>query len=211
MKNIWRSKRLLYRAFEIPADGDFLHSVQSDPEIFINSNNFLPCPWSLADVVEWRKSMSASFLLYVVICKIPESKPAPVDDKDKATGDVKDKKPDSIPVGFFSLRNLPHPHLTHHRSVHMGISIAKEHHGNGYGPEAIHWGLNWAFRMAGLHRVGLEVFEYNVRAQKLYETIGFVKEGTEREGCWYDGKWWDIVSMGILCHEWEKLQSNDVA
>lgn len=209
MEQTWRSERLLYRPFEVPADDEFLTSVYNDPEVFINSNYFLPRPWSAADLSEARKDIVSASLLFVVVCKIPESKSVSAADDDKATGDDKEKegkKLTPIPVGFISLRKPPSVHAAHHRSSEIGITIAKEHHGSGYGPEAIKWILSWGFRMAGLHRIGLKVFEYNTKAQKLYKALGFIDEGREREGLWYDGKWWDIISMGILDHEWEKLQ-----
>ena len=208
MKDTWRSERLLYRGFDIPGDDEFLLSVLTEPEIFINGSNVLPRPPSAADIVEARKGMLESSLLYAVICKIPEPMSLSADDHE-SRGDGNEKpsrKHTATPVGFINLRKSPSPRLAHHRSTHMGIFIAKEWHGNGYGPEAINWILHWAFRMAGLHRVGLEVYEYNTKAQKLYEALGFIVEGRERESCWYDGKWWDIITMGILDHEWAKLQ-----
>jgi RimJ/RimL family protein N-acetyltransferase len=88
----------------------------------------------------------------------------------------------------------------------MGIFIAKEYQGHGYGPEAIKWAVEWAFQKAGLHRVGLEVYGYNTKALKIYKDLGFVNEGGARDALWYDGKWWDKVYMGILADEWEKIQ-----
>lgn len=31
---------------------------------------------------------------------------------------------------------------------------------------------------------------------------GFVEEGRKRQANWIDGKWEDVVSMGILKEEW---------
>jgi RimJ/RimL family protein N-acetyltransferase len=72
----------------------------------------------------------------------------------------------------------------------MGIFIAKEYQDQGYGPEAIKWTVKFAFKKAGLHRVGLEVYEYNTKALKVYGDLGFVNEGRARDALWYDGKWW---------------------
>jgi RimJ/RimL family protein N-acetyltransferase len=33
---------------------------------------------------------------------------------------------------------------------------------------------------------------------------GFVEEGRERKANYQDGKWWDIVSMGILEEDWKR-------
>jgi hypothetical protein len=34
-------------------------------------------------------------------------------------------------------------------------------------------------------------------------TSGFVEEGRKRKHNFQDGKWWDIVHMGILDEEWK--------
>lgn len=56
--------------------------------------------------------------------------------------------------------------------------------------------------MAGLHRVGLNVVEWNEGAKTLYEKLGFVVEGRQREALWFDGRWWDYLFLGILEREW---------
>jgi RimJ/RimL family protein N-acetyltransferase len=54
-----------------------------------------------------------------------------------------------------------------------------------------------------LHRVGLTVFAYNERARALYEKMGFVHEGTQRERLHRDGERYDMLDYGILRREWE--------
>jgi len=70
--------------------------------------------------------------------------------------------------------------------------------GKGYGTEATRLLLGYAFDVVGLHRVSLEVFDFNPRAQRAYEKAGFVREGLQREALWWDGEWHDVVTMAIL-------------
>ncbi|MFD5095781.1 GNAT family N-acetyltransferase [Amycolatopsis thailandensis] len=70
--------------------------------------------------------------------------------------------------------------------------------GKGYGTEATKLLLAYAFDVVGLHRVSLEVFDYNPRAQRAYEKAGFVREGLQREALWWDGEWHDVITMAIL-------------
>jgi RimJ/RimL family protein N-acetyltransferase len=56
-----------------------------------------------------------------------------------------------------------------------------------------------------LHRVTLDVFEYNPRAIRSYEKAGFRHEGRQRQALVRNGKRWDLLEMGILCEEWLKL------
>jgi RimJ/RimL family protein N-acetyltransferase len=88
------------------------------------------------------------------------------------------------------------------------------------GTEATRWIVNHAFEQLGKHRVSLGVIGDNPRAITLYENMcavfslpsfpfkracrGFVEEGRERKANYQDGKWWDIVSMGILEEDWKR-------
>jgi RimJ/RimL family protein N-acetyltransferase len=57
-----------------------------------------------------------------------------------------------------------------------------------------------------LNRVNLNVFEYNPRAIRSYEKVGFKHEGVVRDWMAREGKRWNVVFMGILRREWEALQ-----
>lgn len=72
----------------------------------------------------------------------------------------------------------------------------------GVGTAALTLALDHGFRTVGLHRVTLEVFEHNPRAQHVYEKLGFRREGTLREALWQDGRWVDAHLMGLLSREW---------
>lgn len=75
--------------------------------------------------------------------------------------------------------------------------------GKGYGTEALNLALKFAFHEINLHRVQLTVFSYNERAIKLYERIGFQREGTYREFLSRDGRRYDVYLYGLLKREWE--------
>ncbi|WP_022925366.1 GNAT family N-acetyltransferase [Serinicoccus marinus] len=55
---------------------------------------------------------------------------------------------------------------------------------------------------AGLHRVGLEVYAFNPRTRRVYEKVGFVLEGTQREALRYADGWVDCHVMGLLASDW---------
>ncbi|UNI23844.1 hypothetical protein JDV02_009638 [Purpureocillium takamizusanense] len=94
----------------------------------------------------------------------------------------------------------------HHRGSHIGVSLAAAHQGRGYGREAIDWTLDWAFRHAGMHTVGITAASYNARACGLYERMGFVREGRRRETIWMDRGWHDEIEFGMTEGEWEVLR-----
>ena len=74
--------------------------------------------------------------------------------------------------------------------------------GRGLGTEVTELMLGHAFERLGLHRVGLSVFSYNLRAVRAYEKAGFRIEGRLREAILRDGIYWDEIHMGVLATEW---------
>jgi RimJ/RimL family protein N-acetyltransferase len=85
----------------------------------------------------------------------------------------------------------------------LGIGIGERNYwGKGYGSEAITLILDFAFLWLNLHRVSLDVFEYNTRGVRAYEKLGFKLEGRKRGALLRDGQRWDLLYMGILKDEW---------
>ena len=75
-------------------------------------------------------------------------------------------------------------------------------YGRGWGSEAARLIIAYAFEHGGLHRVGLGVFDFNPRARRVYEKIGFRYEGTLRDSLLWDGEYVDEHLMSILAPEW---------
>jgi RimJ/RimL family protein N-acetyltransferase len=93
-----------------------------------------------------------------------------------------------------------------HGDAFVGIGLGeREFWGKGYGTDAMRVLLRFAFTELNLRRVSLDVFEYNPRAVRSYEKVGFVVEGRMRGMLEREGKRWDLVFMGILREEWERL------
>ena len=94
------------------------------------------------------------------------------------------------------------------RYAEYGINIAHPDYQNkGYGGEVTEIMLRYGFMELNLNRIWLSVFSYNTRAIKLYEKVGFVHEGTEREMIFRDGQYYDLIKMGLLRREWEARQT----
>jgi RimJ/RimL family protein N-acetyltransferase len=93
-----------------------------------------------------------------------------------------------------------------HGESFVGIGLGeREHWGKGYGTDAMRVILKYAFSELNLYRVSLNVFDYNPRAKRSYEKVGFKEEGRCREFLLRDGKRYDLIFMGILRSEWEEL------
>lgn len=63
--------------------------------------------------------------------------------------------------------------------------------------------LSHTFTTLNAHRIGFDVTADNARALRLYERLGFVREGLIRE-CWQRpaGDWTDCTLMGLLARDW---------
>ncbi len=65
--------------------------------------------------------------------------------------------------------------------------------------------LRVAFEELKLHRVELEVFDYNQRAKRMYEKAGFKVEGLKRDGIFIENEYKDIYIMSILEDEYREM------
>lgn len=91
------------------------------------------------------------------------------------------------------------------RHCTFGIVIGERAFWNrGYGSKATRAALRFAFHTLNLHRVELEVFDFNPRARHVYEKVGFRLEGTRREATFQDGAYHDEHVMGILRSEFDR-------
>ncbi len=70
--------------------------------------------------------------------------------------------------------------------------------GRGYGTEVTRLVVHYALDGIGLHRLGLEVFDVNPRARRVYEKCGFILEGRLRDALLWQGKRQDTLLMAIL-------------
>ncbi|WP_368654632.1 GNAT family N-acetyltransferase [Ornithinibacillus sp. 4-3] len=109
------------------------------------------------------------------------------------------EKENEISIGIVSLINIDYKN----RNAECIIDIGeKEYWGKGYGSEGLKLLLDYAFYEMNLHRVSLNVFSFNDRAIHLYTKIGFQQEGNSRQSLFRNGKWHDIIHMGLLQNEY---------
>ncbi len=87
------------------------------------------------------------------------------------------------------------------RSVCVGGDILENKSGKGYGKNMYEIIFKLCFKIWDMNRVWLSVLEDNTRAIKLYEKMGFVHEGRQREAIYKDGKHTDYLMMSILKKE----------
>jgi len=84
------------------------------------------------------------------------------------------------------------------RSCGFRALIGATGRGRGLGTEATRLIVEHGLTTMGLHRISLEVYDFNPRARRVYEKVGFVHEGTGREALLFDGEWIDVHYMAII-------------
>lgn len=108
---------------------------------------------------------------------------------------------DGVPVGTIGLLCIDKKNSKAEYYIAMGETNYK---GKGVAKEASKLILNYGFENLGLNRIYLFTEAENVSAQKLFERVGFVREGIIRQDIVSHGKYADRVAYGFLREEWNK-------
>ena len=106
------------------------------------------------------------------------------------------------PIGVvrYTLHPLVDPDLP---TPEIGFVIADTSaRGKGYAKEAVSLLTNYVFSRFPTERISAFTDIENTPAQRLLESLGFLREGTLRRAMFRDGIWSDIVVYGILRDEW---------
>lgn len=91
--------------------------------------------------------------------------------------------------------------------LRLGIGEAEFRH-KGYGSQALHLLLQYAFAELNLFRVTAVVPASNEGAIHLLQKFNFMEEVRRPNAMHYNGKFWDIICYGLLKTEWlESAQS----
>ena len=94
-----------------------------------------------------------------------------------------------------------------HRNAVLGIFIGdEEERGKGYGKEAIKLLLEYGFNNLNLNNIMLNVYSFNTRAIKVYESLGFKKCGTRHKSHYFKGQYYDEIQMEILKEEYNEIE-----
>lgn len=101
-------------------------------------------------------------------------------------------------------------HFSHRdKKAELTIFLDDEFWGNGYGKIATQLMLHYGFTELNLHKIYLHVYESNERAKKMYESLGFLKEGTLRDFIFKGGQYISADILGILAHEFVNRPETD--
>jgi RimJ/RimL family protein N-acetyltransferase len=149
-------------------DGYVLMEHRNDFDTW--SNLTTPEPITPNKQIEWIKSLEKAPRQFFMLCK----------------GVVK--------IGMIRMDELD----LMNRSCRVGLDIFKDHRGNKYSYNGWELVLKYCFDELNMHRVWLLVLENNEIAMKVYNTLGFIKEGVMRKAVYRGGKYMDYIMMSLL-------------
>lgn len=84
-----------------------------------------------------------------------------------------------------------------HVTFGIGIRIAKEHQGKGYGTSAMKILLKYGFMERRLHKCSSTVLDGNEASIRMHKKLGFEQEGILKENIYTSGKYYNEVCFGL--------------
>jgi len=108
---------------------------------------------------------------------------------------------DDKPIGMVNLLNIDMLNQYAEFSIQIGDF---DKHSKGVGTEVTKMMLDHGFNNLNLYRIDLTVLNSNKRAIKVYEKCGFQIEGKLRSAVYKNGKFEDMIIMGILKKDFKR-------
>lgn len=95
------------------------------------------------------------------------------------------------------------------RKCMLGYELNVAWQMKGFMSEALGMILDWGFLEMSLHKVEAQVHPDNIPSIKMLSSLGFVHEGTLREGAHWGGNVHDMAQFGLIWHElcWDSAAS----
>jgi RimJ/RimL family protein N-acetyltransferase len=104
-------------------------------------------------------------------------------------------------IGNTGFHNMNHVD----RMAEFGIVIGEtDCWQKGCGTETTRLMVDYGFNTLNLHRIYLRVHADNPRGEAVYEKVGFRREGLMRQARFHDGRYHDVILMGILREEFQR-------
>ena len=101
-------------------------------------------------------------------------------------------------VGMVSLTRIDYVHRNAEYNAMVGERDSQNH---GIGTAATRAMVRHGFFDLNLHRIYVSILRDNISSIRMCEKAGFREEGTIREGAYKNGRYHDLVLMGVLKSE----------
>jgi UDP-4-amino-4,6-dideoxy-N-acetyl-beta-L-altrosamine N-acetyltransferase len=110
---------------------------------------------------------------------------------------------DGAPVGMVNLAGIDPVRRRCEWAYYLGEASVR---GRGVGAAVEFLMLEHVFAGLGLHKLWCEVLIENEAVWKLHLSFGFVREALYRDHVWKDGRFQDVVGLGLLAEDWARVR-----
>jgi UDP-4-amino-4,6-dideoxy-N-acetyl-beta-L-altrosamine N-acetyltransferase len=107
---------------------------------------------------------------------------------------------DAEPVGLANLARIDRTARRCEWAYYLGEPSTR---GKGLGSRIEYVVLRYVFEALGFNKLWCEVLVENEAVWKLHQSFGFTREALFREHVWKDGRFQDVVGLGMLARDWE--------
>jgi RimJ/RimL family protein N-acetyltransferase len=176
-------ERIYLRGVQLSDVNETYHRWMNDPEVthYLESRFFPLSLEQLRDYVSSKQGDSNNIFLAII-----------VRESDRHIGNIK-----LGPIDWI------------HRTGDIGLMIGeKDCWGKGYATQAISLVMNYAFITLNLHKLTASCYDSNKGSAKAFQKVGFEVEGVRKQHFYCDGKYEDLVLMGILNRSWRAAELN---
>jgi UDP-4-amino-4,6-dideoxy-N-acetyl-beta-L-altrosamine N-acetyltransferase len=107
---------------------------------------------------------------------------------------------DGAPAGLANLARIDRTARRCEWAYYLGEPATR---GKGLGSRIEYIVLRHVFEAQGLNKLWCEVLVENEAVWKLHQSFGFTREALFRDHVWKDGRFQDVVGLGMLARDWE--------
>ena len=108
---------------------------------------------------------------------------------------------DGVPVGQVTAFDCDRKN----GSFKYGLFVHPDYKGKGYAREASKILLDYYFNQLRYHKANIYIYADNAPSIAFHQKLGFVREGLSRESAFFDGKYHDVVYMGLIDRDFNAL------
>lgn len=173
-------------------DMEFFQHATNDPAV--REGMTTPWPYNAEQRRDYfEERVSDRSFVNLAICSTDET-------ADEATDDGVYRRRGGEMMGAISLHNI----MKEAGSAELGLWLAPEFQGNGYGTEASRLMTRYAFDELRLHRIQACVLATSEPSHRVWEKLGYEKDGVHRDEAFTDGEYVDVHYYSTLSHEWDR-------
>jgi RimJ/RimL family protein N-acetyltransferase len=176
----FETERLIIRPFEL-TDAEVFSTYRSDPSVARYQGWEAPYPLEKAiefiqQIQQWKPEMLGEWLQLAMVRK----------DTGEMIGDC----------AFYILKDG--------KQAEIGMTLAKDAQGFGYGREATIQLLVYLFDELGMRRVRANCDPRNLPSWRILERVGMRREAHMLRSTWIKGEWTDDYWYAMLAEEWQE-------